>query len=44
MGHDVRYGEVGDRAFGRGQIIWRNDDGVLAGGSEPRTDGQIAAW
>lgn len=44
MGHDVRYGEVGDRAFGRGQIIWRNEDGVLAGGSEPRTDGQIAAW
>lgn len=44
MGHDVRYGEVGDRAFGRGQVIWRTGDGVLAGGSEPRTDGQIAAW
>ncbi len=44
MGHDVKRGEVGDRDFGRGQIIWRNGDGVLAGGSEPRTDGQVAAW
>ena len=44
MGHDVRYGEVGDRGFGRGQIVWRNGDGVLAGGSEPRADGQVAAW
>ncbi|MEN6439165.1 MAG: gamma-glutamyltransferase family protein [Syntrophobacter sp.] len=44
MGHDVRYGAVGDRGFGRGQIIWRNRQGVLAGGSEPRTDGQAAAW
>lgn len=43
-GHDVRYGAVGDRDFGRGQIIWRNEDGVLAGGSEPRADGQVAAW
>lgn len=30
--------------FGRGQIIWRNDEGVLCGGTEPRTDGTIAAW
>ena len=31
--------------FGRGQIIWRNNEtGVLAGGTEPRTDGSIAAW
>jgi gamma-glutamyltranspeptidase / glutathione hydrolase len=44
MGHDVKWGEVEDRDFGRGQIIWRNRDGVLAGGSEPRTDGQVAAW
>lgn len=43
-GHDVRYGTVGDREFGRGQIIWRDKNGVLAGGSEPRADGQIAAW
>ena len=26
-------------AMGRGQIIWRNDDGVYAAGSEPRADG-----
>ncbi|WP_027965044.1 gamma-glutamyltransferase [Halalkalibacillus halophilus] len=31
--------------FGRGQIIWRDPEtGVLAGGTEPRTDGDIAAW
>lgn len=31
--------------FGRGQIIWRDPKtGVLAGGSEPRTDGQVAVW
>jgi gamma-glutamyltranspeptidase / glutathione hydrolase len=31
--------------FGRGQIIWRNpDSGVLAGGTEPRTDGHVAVW
>jgi gamma-glutamyltranspeptidase / glutathione hydrolase len=44
MGHDVKRGEVADRDFGRGQIIWRTGDGVLAGGSEPRADGQVAAW
>ncbi|MVB09995.1 Glutathione hydrolase-like YwrD proenzyme [Caprobacter fermentans] len=30
--------------FGRGQIIWRDQDGVLTGGSESRADGQVAAW
>ncbi|QQE81091.1 gamma-glutamyltransferase family protein [Alicyclobacillus sp. SO9] len=30
--------------FGRGQIIWRMGNGVLAGGTEPRADGTIAAW
>lgn len=43
-GHDVRRGGVGDRDFGRGQIILRDAEGVLTGGTEPRTDGQIAAW
>lgn len=30
--------------FGRGEIIWRNDEGVLCGATEPRTDGQVAVW
>ncbi|WP_188207694.1 gamma-glutamyltransferase family protein [Alkalibacillus aidingensis] len=31
--------------FGRGQIIWRDPEtGVLCGGTEPRTDGEVAAW
>jgi gamma-glutamyltranspeptidase/glutathione hydrolase len=30
--------------FGRGQIIRRLDSGVYAGGTEPRTDGVVAAW
>lgn len=30
--------------FGRGQIIWRLENGALAGGTEPRADGTIAAW
>jgi len=31
--------------FGRGQIIWRDaNSGVLAGGTESRTDGAIATW
>ena len=30
--------------FGRGQIIWRNEDGVLVGATEPRTDGMVAVW
>lgn len=32
-------------SFGRGQIIWRNNDtGVLVGGTESRADGLVAAW
>jgi gamma-glutamyltranspeptidase/glutathione hydrolase len=31
--------------FGRGQVIWRdNETGVLAGGTEPRADSEVAAW
>lgn len=31
--------------FGRGEIIWRdNENGVLCGGCEMRTDGQVAVW
>lgn len=43
MGHDVKITDSFG-AFGRGNIIFRNDDGVLCGGTEPRTDGCIAAW
>ncbi|WP_293914203.1 gamma-glutamyltransferase family protein [Deinococcus sp.] len=31
-------------SFGRGQIIWRGEHGVLMGGSESRADGQVAAF
>ena len=31
-------------AFGRGQIIWRDENGVLCGATEPRTDGTVAVW
>ncbi|CAM4246302.1 gamma-glutamyltransferase [Erysipelothrix inopinata] len=30
--------------LGRGQIIIRNKDGVLVGGTEPRSDGYLAVW
>lgn len=30
--------------MGRGQIILRGEDGVLVGGTEPRSDGAIALW
>lgn len=42
-GHEVEV--VSDRiAMGRGQIIWRREDGTLVGGTEPRSDGAIAVW
>ena len=42
-GHDICW-TADKRIFGKGQIIIRNTVGVLAGGTEPRTDGAIAAW
>ena len=43
MGHEVRV--MSDyTSFGRGEIIWRCADGVLAGATEPRADGTVAAW
>ncbi len=42
-GHEVEI--VSHRiAMGRGQIIWRRADGTLVGGTEPRSDGSVAAW
>ncbi len=32
-----------NRTMGRGEIIWRTENGVLAGATEPRCDGQVAA-
>lgn len=43
-GHEVTVA-LDSNSFGRGQIIWRNDEtGVLVGGSEARADGVVAAW
>ncbi|MBT2687142.1 gamma-glutamyltransferase family protein [Bacillus sp. ISL-47] len=43
-GHQIEV-TVDTGGFGRGQIIWRDPKtGVLMGGTEPRTDGSIAAW
>lgn len=40
-GHNVKVNPEPE-SFGRGQIIWRDEQGVLAGGTEPRADGMIA--
>ncbi|MFZ5825973.1 MAG: gamma-glutamyltransferase family protein [Bacillota bacterium] len=42
-GHQMNWA-LGSGGFGRGQIIWRQENGVLVGGTESRTDGQIAAY
>jgi gamma-glutamyltranspeptidase/glutathione hydrolase len=42
-GHQIEVAKD-NGGFGRGQIIWRTDAGTLVGGTEPRTDGTIAAW
>jgi gamma-glutamyltranspeptidase/glutathione hydrolase len=42
-GHDIDTA-LDHGSFGRGQIILRNADGVLAGATEPRADGVVAAW
>jgi gamma-glutamyltranspeptidase/glutathione hydrolase len=42
-GHDVSV-SLDTPLFGRGQIILRQDNGVLVGGTEGRTDSNIACW
>jgi gamma-glutamyltranspeptidase / glutathione hydrolase len=43
-GHQIQK-TVDSGGFGRGQIIWRNPEtGVLVGGTESRTDGEVATW
>jgi gamma-glutamyltranspeptidase/glutathione hydrolase len=41
---DSDYGGYGKAFFGRGQVIWRQDNGVVIGGTDPRTDGHIAIY
>ena len=42
-GHEIKV--VTDSIqMGRGQIIWRDENGVLTGATEPRADGLVAAW
>ena len=43
MGHKVHV-EPSPYSFGRGQMIVRLENGVLCGGTEPRTDSNIACF
>ena len=43
MGHEIEILNV-NSDMGRGQIIWRADNGLLVGGAEPRCDSAAAAW
>lgn len=43
LGHDVRL-DINTPSFGRGQMIIRLDNGVLVGGTESRTDSNIACY
>ncbi len=42
-GHDITVAQDSGM-FGRGQIIWRLPQNVLAGGTESRADGMISVW
>ncbi len=42
-GHDITI-PVSRGPFGRGQIIWRLDEGVFVAGSDKRTDGCAVGW
>lgn len=42
-GHEIEIAE-NRLSFGRGQIILKKENGVYAGGTEPRTDGCVASW
>ena len=42
-GHDVQVA-LDDVAFGRGQMILKLENGTLVGGTEGRTDSNIACW
>jgi len=42
-GHNIKI-NPNPEGFGRGQIIWRDEEGILAGGTEPRADGTVAVY
>ena len=42
-GHEIDIHEKGSY-FGRGQIIIRNNDNTLFGGTDPRADGAVCSW
>lgn len=42
-GHEIEY-STAPNGFGHGQIIWRNESGLLIGGTEPRMDGAVVGW
>jgi gamma-glutamyltranspeptidase / glutathione hydrolase len=41
--HEVSF-DRDDLLFGRGQIIWKDANGTLVGGTDSRTDGAIYSW
>lgn len=43
LGHHIRYSND-TASFGRGQIIWRREDGAYMGGTEPRGDGAVLGY
>ena len=43
MGHNIRP-DLSTPSFGRGQMIVRLDNGTLVGGTESRTDSNIACY
>lgn len=42
-GHEIQI-ESRLSMFGRGQIIFRNENGIYVGATEPRCDGMVASW
>ncbi|NQT61147.1 MAG: gamma-glutamyltransferase family protein [Bacteroidetes bacterium] len=42
-GHEIEVHEKGS-LFGRGQIIIKNQDNTLFGGTDPRADGAVCSW
>ncbi len=44
MGHNMHFDFAFSTYFGKGQIIIRNNDGTLCGGTDPRADGTAASW